>query len=32
MDDYVLWETKPGKFNSSADDDTIDCYLVTEYT
>jgi hypothetical protein len=30
MDDYALWGTKPGKFNSSADGDIIDCYLVTE--
>jgi hypothetical protein len=26
MDDYALWGTKPFKFNSSADDDIIDCY------
>ena len=30
MDDYALWGTKPGKFNSSADGDIIDCYLATE--
>jgi len=32
MDDYAPWGTKPGKFNSSADGDIIDCYLVTGYT
>lgn len=32
MDDYALRGTRPRKFNSSADGDIIDCYLVTEYT
>ena len=32
MDDYALWGTKPGKFNSSVDGDIIDCNVVTEYT
>jgi hypothetical protein len=31
MDDYALWDTKPGKFNASPDGEVIDCYLIAEH-